>query len=170
MEADAPIWCSRGVTALCLNMVGQSTKTFPSRPSSHPEPGGRSVAGGGLKVKELNHPPRTLHPSLEQVTGNGEGGGGLRGWGGVCRLAPWRLFVVEVTPWAFGISGESRGLRVAPVGAVAPPAVTCSQFPCHLAVTFHLLGTEQKHSAGTLQEGGGSDFSATWKKTNVYRV
>lgn len=56
------------------------------------------------------------------------------------------------------------GSRVAPVGAVAPPpppAVTCSQFPCHPAVTFHLLATEQKHSAGTLQKGGGSDFSAT---------
>ena len=39
VEAGVSIWCSRGVTAQCLNMVGQSTKTFPSPQSSHPEPG-----------------------------------------------------------------------------------------------------------------------------------
>lgn len=47
------IWCSKGATAPCLNMVGQSMKTFPSHQSSHPEPGGRSlVDGGGSKGKE----------------------------------------------------------------------------------------------------------------------
>lgn len=43
-------------------------------------------------------------------------------------------------------------------GSVARPAFACSVFPCHPAVTFHLLATEQKHPGGTLQRGGGSDF------------
>lgn len=43
-------------------------------------------------------------------------------------------------------------------------SVTCSQFPCHPAVTFHLLASERKPSAGTLQNGGGPNVSVTLKK------
>uniref|UniRef100_A0A667YCD5 Membrane associated guanylate kinase, WW and PDZ domain containing 1b n=1 Tax=Myripristis murdjan TaxID=586833 RepID=A0A667YCD5_9TELE len=35
------------------------------------------------------------------------------------------------------------GVEISPMGAVTPSAVTCSQFPCHPTVTFHLLATEQ---------------------------
>lgn len=62
--------------------------------------------------------------------------------------------------WALGFWGGA-GVEVLLWVLLPPPAVTCSQFPCHPAVTFHLLATEQKHSAGTLQKGGGSDFSAS---------
>lgn len=51
--------------------------------------------------------------------------------------------------------GGGGAAGAAPVGAVPPPALTCTQFSCHSAVTVHLLATEQKHS-GTLQKGGGS--------------
>lgn len=105
--------------------------------------------GGGSKGEELYYPPRTPHPSLGHTH---QGGGGA--W------LVLGVFLVEVTRWALGFFwGGGRG-GGAPAGAAAPlppPAVTCSQFPCHPAVTFHLLATEQKHSAGTLQKGGGSD-------------
>lgn len=110
MEAGESIWCSRGVTALCLNMVGQSTKTFPSRPSSHPEPGDTQVDGGGLKVKELNRSPspRILHPSLEQANQGWERG--VRGvWGEGVLLGAFGLFVVEVAPGLFGDFVGERG-------------------------------------------------------------
>lgn len=130
-------------------MVGQSTKTFPSRPSSHPEPGDTQAAGGGLKVKELNRSPssRILHPSLEQTYRDGRGeSGGL----GVL-LRAFGLFVVAVTPGLFwDFVGERGGVEAAPVGALTPSCChLLSVLSCHLAVTFHLLGTEQKHSAGT---------------------
>lgn len=58
------------------------------------------------------------------------------------------------------------------MGALTPSCChLLSVLSCHLAVTFHLLGTEQKHSAGTLQEGGGSDFQCYMeKKETVYMV
>lgn len=108
MEAGESIWCSRGVTALCLNMVGQSTKTFPSRPSSHPEPGDTQAAGGGLKVKELNRSPssRILHPSLEQTYQGWERG--VRGVGGVASRF-WSLCGGGHS-WAFlGFCGRAGG-------------------------------------------------------------
>lgn len=71
--------------------------------------------------------------------------------------------------WPLGFWGEA-GVKVLLWVLLPPPAVTCSQFPCHPAVTFHLLATEKKHSAGTLQKGGGSDFSASMNTETVYRV
>lgn len=55
VEVDAPIWCSRGVMARCLNMVGQSMKTFPSPPSSHPEPEEAQWMVVGWRWKNFTH-------------------------------------------------------------------------------------------------------------------
>lgn len=128
-------------------MVGQSTKTFPSPPSSRPEPGDTQWTVVGQRGKNYITLPGPLTHPWDTPTREGEG----VGWS-------WVSFLVEVTRWALGFfwggAGVEVHLRVLPP---PPPAVTCSQFPCHPAVTFHLLATEQKHSAGTLQKGGGSD-------------
>lgn len=100
--------------ARCQNMVGQSTKTFPSPQSSRLDPGGRLVDGSG--GKNCISLPGPFNPSPEDVLR--ERGGGLS-----------VLVVVS-----------ARGLLV----PSPPPAVTCTEFSCHSALTFHLLGTEQK--------------------------
>lgn len=65
-------------------------------------------------------------------------------------LRAFGLFVVAVTPGLFWDFVGERGVEAAPVGALTPSCChLLSVLSCHLAVTFHLLGTEQKHSAGT---------------------
>lgn len=164
MEAGESIWCSRGVTALCLNMVGQSTKTFPSRPSSHPEPGDTQADGGGLKVKELNRSPspRILHPSLEQTYQGWERG--VRGVGGVASCF-WSLCGGGHS-WAFlGFRGRARGSRLLLWVLSPPPAVTCSQF-CHVISLslFTFWALSKSTLLGLNRKVVGLIFSATWKK------
>lgn len=89
--------------------------------------------------------PRLFSPSRRKHVG-GEGLLGFRSF------TWWRSFLCCLDP------GGGRA------------AVTCSQFPCRPAVTFHLLASEQMYSSGTFQDGGGSDFSVTLKKETVYRV
>lgn len=130
-EAGVPIWCSRGEMALCLNMVGQSTKTFPSLPSSHPERGtlcGRWWVEGERTKSTFQHPspiPGTNPP------GRGRG-----------RRLVVSLFLVEVTSglWYFvrGVGTE----EAAPVGAVAPAPccrpLSVSMSPrCHFSPSGH---------------------------------
>lgn len=164
MEAGESIWCSRGVTALCLNMVGQSTKTFPSRPSSHPEPGDTQADGGGLKVKELNRSPspRILHPSLEQTYQGWERG--VRGVGGVASRF-WSLCGGGHS-WAFlGFRGRARGSRLLLWVLSPPPAVTCSQF-CHVISLslFTFWALSKSTLLGLNRKVVGLIFSATWGK------
>ncbi len=107
---------------------------------------------------------RTILPSQDPspIPGTNPPGSGrglvalwcLSGGGHSWALGFWRGAVVEVLLWV-----------LSPL-----PAVTCSQFPCHPAVTFHLLATEQKHSAGTLQKSAGCDFIASMTTQTVYRV
>uniref|UniRef100_A0AAQ5XTY3 Membrane associated guanylate kinase, WW and PDZ domain containing 1b n=1 Tax=Amphiprion ocellaris TaxID=80972 RepID=A0AAQ5XTY3_AMPOC len=106
--------------------------------------------------KELNHPPIALHPSLGQIYQGGERSGGS------C-LVLGVFFMVEVSPGLLGFSGGGAGVEVAPVGAVAlllSPALSFHVIPLSL---FTFWPLEQMHSAGTLQEGGGSDVIATRK-------
>lgn len=77
------------------------------------------------------------------------------------------LYGGGVSPGLLGFSGGVRqGVEVAPVAGRCPPAVTCSQFPCHPVVTFHLLATLSESTLLGLyrKEGGGSDVIATWNK------
>lgn len=64
------------------------------------------------------------------------------------------VFLVEVAAGLWDFWG-SAGVEVL-LWVLLPPAVTCTQFSCHSAVTVHPLATEQRHYAGTLQKGGGS--------------
>lgn len=102
------------------------------------------VEGEGTKSLPLPKDPSPLPGA--NLPGMGEGS---QGGGGCC-------FVLLVSLWwrsllgFFGISWESEGVEAAPVGALTPSCChLLSVLSCHLAVTFHLQGTEQKHSAGT---------------------
>lgn len=77
------------------------------------------------------------------------------------------VFLVEVAAGLWDFWG-SAGVEVLLWVLLPPPAVTCTQFSCHSAVTVHLLATEQKHCAGTLQKGGGSVSVLQWKEKLVW--
>lgn len=106
-------------------MVGQSTKTFPSHPSSRREPGDACLADGGGSERTVRFPPSPQHGSGLP----GQGGGVCLVVGFFCLLFCFFLVllfsVVEVTAGILSIG-------------------VCTQLPCHSAVTLHLLATEQK--------------------------
>lgn len=84
---------------------------------------------------------RTVFPPSQDpspIPGHVLRGGG----GGIC----WFLVVVSDLRAAVGVGvGGGGGLPGAGVPPPPlPPALTCTEFSCHSALTFHLLGTEQK--------------------------
>lgn len=132
---------------------GSIYENIPFSPIFTPWARGRPADGGGLKGQELKITDPGSIPTLwiwekEKVKVGISGALGL--------------FVVAVTPRLLDLSGGAE-VEVAPVGAVAPCAVTCFQFPCHPAVTFHLLASGRKRSAGTWHNDGGLLLYRIWK-------
>lgn len=102
-------------------MVGQSTKTFPSHPSSRRESGNawRTAAGQNELCDPCQHGP--AHP--------GRGAGFV--WS--CGFFFFCFAFFLVLPFSVvEVAAGNLWVRV------------CTQLPCHSAVTLHLLATEQK--------------------------
>uniref|UniRef100_A0AAQ5Z7T8 Membrane-associated guanylate kinase, WW and PDZ domain-containing protein 1 n=1 Tax=Amphiprion ocellaris TaxID=80972 RepID=A0AAQ5Z7T8_AMPOC len=97
--------------------------------------GGRPADGGGSKGGKRTQSPSHCPSPIPgtNLPGRGEKWGELLGLGGL-------LYGGGVS-WAFGIFGRGSRGGGCSCGCRCPPAVTCSQFPCHPVVTFHLLAT-----------------------------